>query len=54
MKLGCIEVARGLGWEQPLAETEALYAELLRAPAITLGSHSSLRLKTPRMQQMEK
>jgi glycosyltransferase involved in cell wall biosynthesis len=55
MKLGCIEVARGLGWEQPLAETEALYAELLRAPdSITLGSHSSLRLKTPRMQQMEK
>ena len=29
MKLGCKEVARGLGWEQPLAETEALYAQLL-------------------------
>jgi glycosyltransferase involved in cell wall biosynthesis len=29
MKIGCLEVARGLGWEQPLAETEALYAELL-------------------------
>lgn len=29
MKLGCEEVARGLGWEQPLAETEALYAQLL-------------------------
>lgn len=29
MKLGCKEVAPGLGWEQPLAETEALYAQLL-------------------------
>lgn len=29
MKLGCKEVARGLVWEQPLAETEALYAQLL-------------------------
>jgi glycosyltransferase involved in cell wall biosynthesis len=29
MKLGCKELARGLGWEQPLAETEALYAQLL-------------------------
>lgn len=29
MKLGCMEVARELGWEQPLAETEALYGELL-------------------------
>jgi glycosyltransferase involved in cell wall biosynthesis len=29
MKLGCEEVARGLGWEQPLAETEALYTKLL-------------------------
>lgn len=29
MKLGCRDVARGLGWEQPLAETEALYAQLL-------------------------
>jgi glycosyltransferase involved in cell wall biosynthesis len=28
MKLGCMEVARELGWEQPLAETEALYAQL--------------------------
>jgi glycosyltransferase involved in cell wall biosynthesis len=28
MKLGCMEVAQGLGWEQPLADTEALYAEL--------------------------
>ena len=55
MKLGCIEVARGLGWEQPLAETEALYAELLPEPnAIRLDSHSSLRLETPRMPQMEK
>jgi glycosyltransferase involved in cell wall biosynthesis len=55
MKLGCIEVARGLGWEQPLAETEALYTELLRGPnAIRPDSHSSLRLETPRMPQMEK
>jgi hypothetical protein len=29
MKLGCKEVARGLDWEEPLAETEALYAQLL-------------------------
>jgi glycosyltransferase involved in cell wall biosynthesis len=29
MKLGCKELARGLGWEQPLAETEVLYAILL-------------------------
>jgi glycosyltransferase involved in cell wall biosynthesis len=29
MKAGCAEVARGLGWDEPLAETEALYAELL-------------------------
>jgi len=28
MKLGCMEVAQGLGWEQPLVDTEALYAEL--------------------------
>ncbi len=30
LKLSCTEVARGLSWEQPLAETEALYAELLK------------------------
>ena len=30
MKLGCLEVARGLSWEQPLTETEVLYAELSR------------------------
>lgn len=29
LKLGCLDVARGLGWEQPLAETEALYVQLL-------------------------
>ncbi len=29
LKAGCAEVARGLGWDEPLAETEALYAELL-------------------------
>ena len=28
MKLGCKEIARGLGWEEPLAETEALYTQL--------------------------
>jgi len=32
MQLGCADVARGLGWEQPLAETEALYADLLSRP----------------------
>jgi len=32
MNLGCMEVARGLDWEQSLAETEALYAELLSDP----------------------
>ncbi len=31
LKLGCAEVARGLSWEQPLAETEALYADVLRS-----------------------
>ena len=34
MKLACSEVARGLGWEQPLAQTEALYAELLSAQRV--------------------
>ena len=29
MRLGCLEVARELGWEQPLAQIEALYAALL-------------------------
>jgi glycosyltransferase involved in cell wall biosynthesis len=29
MKARCAEVARGLGWDEPLAETEALYAQLL-------------------------
>jgi glycosyltransferase involved in cell wall biosynthesis len=33
MKLGCMDVARGLGWEQPLTETEALYAQLLSDPS---------------------
>jgi glycosyltransferase involved in cell wall biosynthesis len=28
MNRGCLEVAQGLGWEQPLADTEALYADL--------------------------
>jgi glycosyltransferase involved in cell wall biosynthesis len=32
LKLGCAEVTRGLSWDQPLAETEALYAELLNGP----------------------
>ena len=31
LELGCAEVARGLSWEQPLAETEALYAGVLRS-----------------------
>jgi len=31
LKQGCAEVARGLSWEQPLAETEALYADILRS-----------------------
>ena len=31
LKLGSGEVARGLSWEQPLAETEALYADVLRS-----------------------
>jgi glycosyltransferase involved in cell wall biosynthesis len=29
MKLGCNEVALGLNWEQPIAQMEALYAQLL-------------------------
>lgn len=28
---GCAEVARGLSWEEPLSETEALYAEIARS-----------------------
>ena len=31
LKQGCAEVSRGLSWEQPLAETEALYADVLRS-----------------------
>jgi glycosyltransferase involved in cell wall biosynthesis len=34
MKLGCAEVASGLTWAQPLAETEALYAQLLSGPGV--------------------
>lgn len=32
LRMGCVEVARGLGWKEPLAQTEALYAELLTKP----------------------
>jgi glycosyltransferase involved in cell wall biosynthesis len=46
MKQGCKEVARGLGWEQPLAETEALYAQLLS----NLGA---ARTESPRAAQYE-
>jgi glycosyltransferase involved in cell wall biosynthesis len=28
LQIGCLEVAQGLGWEQPLAEMAALYADL--------------------------
>ena len=31
LKRGCAEVARGLSWQQPLAETEALYLDVLRS-----------------------
>lgn len=31
LKMGCAEVARGLSWDEPLAEMEALYAGLLRS-----------------------
>jgi glycosyltransferase involved in cell wall biosynthesis len=34
MRLGCLEVARGLSWEEPLAEMEALYGELLSGPSV--------------------
>jgi glycosyltransferase involved in cell wall biosynthesis len=37
MKARCAEVARGLGWDEPLAETEALYAELLNQHPRTLA-----------------
>lgn len=33
VKLGCAEVARGLGWEEPLAEMEALYTQALPNPS---------------------
>ena len=29
LREGCAEVARGLSWEEPIAQMEALYAELL-------------------------
>jgi glycosyltransferase involved in cell wall biosynthesis len=46
MKLGCKEVARGLGWEQPLAETEAVYAQLL-------SDLTEARTEAPRAAQYE-
>lgn len=42
MKLGCADVAHGLGWEQPLAQTEALYAELLSGPSAARGAKGTL------------
>ena len=43
MKVRCREVAQGLGWEQPLAQTEALYSELLCRRNTTMpdSSHSA-------------
>jgi glycosyltransferase involved in cell wall biosynthesis len=46
MKLGCAEVARGLGWEQPLAETEALYTQVL-------SDWNAARTEPPRAAQYE-
>jgi glycosyltransferase involved in cell wall biosynthesis len=36
MKLGCAEVGRGLTWEEPLVETEALYARLISGSSAAL------------------
>ena len=47
MKLGCMDVARGLGWEQPLAETEALYAELLSNPGAARREPQRSRQQEP-------
>jgi glycosyltransferase involved in cell wall biosynthesis len=43
MKVRCKEVAQGLGWEQPLTQTEALYSELLcqRNTTIPDSSHNA-------------
>jgi glycosyltransferase involved in cell wall biosynthesis len=34
MRLACLEVARGLSWEEPLAETETLYGALLSGQGV--------------------
>jgi glycosyltransferase involved in cell wall biosynthesis len=47
MKLGCRDVARGLGWEQPLTETEALYAELLSDPSAVRREPERARQRNP-------
>jgi glycosyltransferase involved in cell wall biosynthesis len=53
MKQGCIEVARGLGWEQPLDETEALYAGLLRSRNSTWPSHPAMQVQRRPTSRME-
>jgi glycosyltransferase involved in cell wall biosynthesis len=42
LKIGCLEVARGLGWEQPVAEMEALYADLLGRLVASLHPQPSI------------
>jgi len=46
MKLGCKEVALGLNWQQPIAQTEALYAQLL-------SDWNAARTEPPRAAQYE-
>jgi glycosyltransferase involved in cell wall biosynthesis len=54
MKLGCMDVARGLGWEQPVALMEALYAELLRpVSAARLELQPAIRQTPKRPQRRE-
>jgi hypothetical protein len=43
MKARCAEVARGLGWDEPLAETEALYAECDQHPRPLAGQGHEAR-----------
>ena len=48
MKLGCVDVARGLGWEQPVAEMQALYADLVGNFSAAQREPRHAALQTPK------
>ena len=48
MKLGCVDVARGLRWEQPVAEMEALYADLVAKFSAAQREPRHAALQTPK------